>query len=83
MLAQVSSQRKNHADCQSVVETLWRLQCEESSSDEDDAERTNRHLKNKLSSSEKKVREMTNQEKSSDAYQLERDPLMEAENEGK
>ena len=31
----------------------------------------------------KKVREMTNQEKSSDAYQLERDPLMEAENQGK
>ena len=28
----------------------------------------------------KKVREMTNQEKSSDAYQLERDPLVEAEN---
>ena len=26
---------------------------------------------------------MTNQEKSSDAYQLERDPLMEAENQGK
>ena len=39
--------------------------------------------KKKLSSSEKKVREMTNQEKSSDAYQLERDPLMEAENQGK
>ena len=28
----------------------------------------------------KEVREMTNQEKSSDAYQLDRDPLVEAEN---
>ena len=45
MLLQVSSQRTNHADCQSVVETLWRLQCKEASSDEDDAEGTDRHLK--------------------------------------
>ena len=31
----------------------------------------------------KEVREMTNQEKGSDAYQLERDPLVKAENQRK